>query len=344
MKKPDSRAEEFYGRIAARWLEAGELISQYASYHVRTCLTPYLKVYGQFSQVVEAVKRRQGKVFIEDINRNLAEYLNSEIVPDVYFRIGETIFHFLIDEFQDTSPIQWRNLFPLLENSLSQNGSAFVVGDTKQAIYGFRAADYTIMKSFESRNPFPSAAHSVQELEVNYRSLQRILDFNDKVFKDIVAKSGSYKDAGERSGLTDYVQKVREGRESAGYAEVTIFERDDESPPEREKIKEIVKELHERGYGYGDIAVLTQRNEDAVRATTWLNEEEIPFISYSSLDIRRRKITGEIVALLNFLSSPTDDLSFATFVLGDIFAATTAEQSSGDSAWQVQGIFLYTEE
>jgi ATP-dependent exoDNAse (exonuclease V) beta subunit len=136
--------------------------------------------------MIEVTKRRQGKIFIEDINRNLAEYLSAEMVPDVYFRIGETIFHFLIDEFQDTSPIQWRNLFPLLENSLSQQGSAFVVGDTKQAIYGFRDADYTIMKAFESRNPFPSAEYSVQELEVNYRSLQRILEFNDKVFKTLL--------------------------------------------------------------------------------------------------------------------------------------------------------------
>ena len=55
------------------------------------------------------------------------------------------------------------------------------------------------------------------------------------------------------------------------------------------------------------------------RVTSWLNEQGVDFISFSNLDIRRRKITGEIVALLNFLDSPTDDLSFATFVLGNIF-------------------------
>jgi hypothetical protein len=93
---------------------------------------------------------------------HLAGYLDSTVVPDVYFRIGETIFHFLIDEFQDTSPIQWRNLFPLIENSLSQGGSLFTVGDTKQAIYGFRNADYAIMKGLERNNPFPSAEHSVR--------------------------------------------------------------------------------------------------------------------------------------------------------------------------------------
>ncbi len=75
------------------------------------------------------------------------------MIPEVYFRLGETIFHYFIDEFQDTSPIQWRTLLPLIENSLSLGGSLFVVGDTKQAIHGFRQADYTIMRECESRNP-----------------------------------------------------------------------------------------------------------------------------------------------------------------------------------------------
>lgn len=330
VKKADGKEQEFYEQILGQWVVVGDLISQYAALHIRSCFTPYLRIYEQFSRMIEYTKRRQGKVFIEDINRNLAEYLNAEIVPDVYFRIGETVFHFLIDEFQDTSPIQWRNLFPLIENSLSQKGSAFVVGDTKQAIYGFRDADYTIMKTFETQNPFPSAQYAVQELKVNYRSLQSIIEFNGKVFKNIVANSDAYREAGGRSGLTDYIQNVREGLESPGYAEVAIFEKDAEDQPERKKIQALVHELHLRGYAYGDIAVLTQRNEDAVRATTWLNEEDIRFISYSSLDIRRRKITGEIVSLLNFLSSPTSDLSFATFVLGDIFTKTAAGDASSE--------------
>ncbi|MDH4231429.1 MAG: UvrD-helicase domain-containing protein, partial [Nitrospirota bacterium] len=340
VKKADSIAEDFYGQITGKWSEIADMIGLYTSFYVRSCFAPYLKVYEQFSRMIEVTKRRQGKVFIEDINRNLAEYLNREMVPDVYFRMGETIAHFLIDEFQDTSPVQWRNLFPLIENSLSQKGSAFVVGDTKQAIYGFRAADYTIMKTFESQSPFPSAEYAVRELEVNYRSLGKILGFNDKVFKEIVAKSDAYSEAGQRSGLTDFVQKVREGLDSQGYAEVTVFDRNDEEPPERVKIQELVKELRARGYGYRDIAILTQKNEHAVRITAWLNEEDIPFISYSSLDIRRRKITGEIVSLLNFLSSPTDDLSFASFVLGDIFAKTASAHMTGEATERFREFFI----
>ncbi len=339
-KKNQTDLQKSYDHILEIWTELGHLVSQLTSYHVHSYYMPYMKAYDVFGQVIETVKKQQGKVFIEDINWNLAGYLDSEIVPDVYFRLGETIFHFLIDEFQDTSPIQWKNLFPLIENSLSQKGSAFVVGDTKQAIYGFRHADFTIMKALEKQNPFPSALHRVQELDTNYRSFERILTFNEKVFRDIVANSEEYSKAGSMSGLTDYVQNVRAGHEKSGYVEVTILERDDEAPPERQKIQDIVCELLARGYTYGDIAILTQRNEDAVRTTSWLNERDIPFVSYSSLDIRRRKITGEIIALLRFLSSPTDDLSFTTFILGDLFSRTITESSSGIQREQLQDFCL----
>jgi ATP-dependent helicase/nuclease subunit A len=338
--KSQADSQAAYDRILTLWAEFGDMVRSYASFYVRTCYTPYLKVYQRFRDTIELTKKRMGKIFIEDVNRNLAEYLDNEIVPDVYFRLGDTIFHFLIDEFQDTSPIQWRNLFPLIENSLAQKGSAFVVGDTKQAIYGFRNADYTIMKSLESDNPFPSAKHIVQELGTNYRSLQKILEFNEKVFKDKVAASDIYAEAGGRSGLTSYMQRVKEGRDSPGYSEVITLERS-EDPAERRKIQQLVKELTTRGYRFEDIAILTQKNEDAVRVSAWLNEKNIPFISYSSLDIRKRKITGEIISLLNFLDSPTDDLSFASFLLGDIFMKTLTRYSPGIDRDRI-GEFLFT--
>jgi len=327
--KGNIRDQSSYDRIVMLWSDVEELIRQFTIIFVRSRCAPYIKAYQSFSRTVETIKRQQGKVFIEDINMHLAGYLDSAIVPDIYFRIGETIFHFLIDEFQDTSPIQWRNLFPLIENSLSQGGSLFTVGDTKQAIYGFRNADYTIMKGLERNNPFPSAEHIVRELSTNFRSKKRILEFNEMVFKEILVRNDEYGEAGQRSGLTEYIQKPREGEKEDGYVAVSLLERNDDEPPERVKIQELIEELKKRGYDYKDIAVLTQTNEDAVNATTWLNENDIPFISYSSLDVRRRKITGEIVALMNFLDAPTDDLSFGTFILGDVFTKAASKEYPG---------------
>ncbi|MGD0283043.1 MAG: 3'-5' exonuclease, partial [Dissulfurispiraceae bacterium] len=194
-----------------------------------------------------------------------------------------------------------------------------------------RNAYYTIMKGLEKTNPFPSALHAVRELDTNYRSRKRILEFNERVFKEKLAGNDEYREAGSGSGLTEYVQKPKEDKDGDGYVEVSIHERNDEGPAEREKIQELIGELRTRGYRYGDIAVLTQTNEDAVSATTWLNEREIPFISYSSLDVRRRKITGEIIALMNFLDSPTDDFSFGAFILGDVFTNTIAKDNPGDN-------------
>jgi len=99
----------------------------------------------------------------------------------------------------------------LIENSLAQGGSLFVVGDTKQAIYGFRDADYTIMRTCERHNPFLSARHEVLELETNYRSLPRILEFNEKVFKERAGESDAYRKAAEQSGLTGYTQRPKKG-------------------------------------------------------------------------------------------------------------------------------------
>ena len=87
--------------------------------------------------------------------------------------------------------------------------------------------------------------------------------------------------------------------------------------------------LTKRGYRFSDITILASKNDEVIRITTWLNSVQIPVLSYSSLDIRRRKIVGEIIALLEFLDSPVDDLAFATFLFGDIFRSALKEQREG---------------
>ncbi len=311
-----------YEKISKEWDLLGNHIRKYIEFYAATYYVPYLRTYEAFKDILEDVKKREGTVFIHDINKKLSDYLHQEIVPDVYFRIGETIYHYLIDEFQDTSPMQWTNLFPLIENSLSQGGSLFAVGDTKQAIYGFRNADYRIMKRLESKNPFSSALHSVKELEINYRSFEGIVDFSKTFFKQVIAHHDRYREPASRSGLVDYEQEVKEDHKGSGVAEVIRCEKREDEPAEKEKTQDLIKELIGRGYSYSDIAILAYRNEDVVNITAWLNEIDVPFVSYSSLDMRGRKLTAEIVALLSFLDSPPNDLSFAGFVLGEIFRRT----------------------
>lgn len=324
--KPRTQDEEasfarWEGEIAESLSRWNELLRQYILCSARMYYQPYLAAVGVMTNTLSRLKRQNGQVFIEDVNKILDEHLTAEDVPDIYFRLGNRIYHYLIDEFQDTSPIQWANLQPLIGNALAEPwGSLFVVGDTKQSIYSFRGADWQIMARLMNENTFPSAQPVKHELRTNWRSRQRILDFTREVFEEMVPRT-DYAEAAERSGLTHVAQAVRPGSEKQGYVEVALIDHEGAEDPERGQLIGIINDCIQRGYAWSDIAILTPNNADVIRVSGWLNDAKIEFLSYSSLDIRTRPVTGEILALLRFLDSPIDDLSFSSFLVGELFAA-----------------------
>jgi ATP-dependent helicase/nuclease subunit A len=279
-----------------------------------------------FRKNIEQSMRRTNQIYLADANRALSSYISQEIVPQVYFYLGEAIAHYLIDEFQDTSRVQWDALKPLLEESLSKRGSLFIVGDTKQSIYTFRYADWHIMKQIMETTVFPSAPPQVKDLAVNYRSRERIVEFSTTVFHEIVPAHYNT-EAPNASGLSTFKQEVQENNLGKGYAEVVSFEPNGELLPERTKLLDIIADCHKRGYEYGDITILTPKNSDVVEVSGWLNSAQIPFVSHSSLDIRSRRITGDLLALMRFLDSPIDDLVFASFILSKTFILILSTRS-----------------
>ena len=283
---------------------------------------PYAEALTLFSESIEAVKREQGRVDIGDVVKKLADYLRPGRVPEIYYSLSEYLRHYLLDEFQDTNPIQWENLEPLIRDALSKEASLFLVGDTKQSIYGFRGADWRIMKHLQEADVFPSAKKDLRYLKTNFRSFERILDFDKEVFKNIVPTK-VIKGAESSSGLSTDDALPKPDFRNKGYVELTVIPPDADPDnsgqrPQKQKLIEIVADCLTRGYRRSDITVLSPRNNDVIEVSGWLNEQHLPFVSHSSLDVRSRKITGEILALLQFLESPIDDLSFATFLLGDI--------------------------
>ncbi|HEY9593838.1 MAG TPA: UvrD-helicase domain-containing protein, partial [Spirochaetia bacterium] len=246
VKKPaakDAAGLAAWEAVGTAWAEAAEAKAAYTAAWGRSFFEPYLRFHESLSGTVERVKRSQGKVAIGDIGRELGRYIANDIVPDVYFRLGERIWHFLIDEFQDTSPVQWRALFPLVENSLAMGGSLFVVGDTKQAIYGFRQADFRIMKGLEEESPFASADRTLRELTTNRRSGAAVLDLVADVFRRAAPSLDAYREAARRSGLDSWTQVPAPGAR-AGRVGVEILARDDEDPPEKERLCALMEELH----------------------------------------------------------------------------------------------------
>ena len=353
--------------ILKEWAELADLVGEYAWLYAFSFFQPHLSVYQRVMELLEQHKKEQGIVFIEDLNKAVANYIHEGIVPDIYFRLGEKIYHYLIDEFQDTSPLQWANLRPLIENSLAEQGSLFIVGDTKQAIYGFREADYRIMKGLESgQEIFPSAPVEVRSLKRNYRSQPEILDFVTRIFPlnkstrggSLVGVPEEYFRIATESGLDDFECEpfprgedrqpgyvgleiladprsapppadgdLADQKDSASSSSGEAVSQENDEPPEKVRLINLIQELLARGYSPSEMAILTYRNNTVTEVASWLNEYKLPFIPFSSLDIRLRPCIREILALLRFLDFPPDNLSFATFLLGEILAKKLAKDN-----------------
>ncbi len=288
----------------------------------------YSKIYNAFKKYFKDASTRNNTIHIGEINKRLGDYINDENIPDIFFRLGNKLFHFLIDEFQDIGYVQWHNLIPLITEALSKGGSLFAVGDLKQAIYRFRGADYEIMRSLEQQmanNTPPLASISVdnriKSLAWNYRSGGNIVSYVENIFKNKQKLNAILDGLGDVAGFLTYKQKAIDKNRSHGYVQTIILEyknKDALSPLIREEIEKILEGLKER-YSYSDIAILARQKKEAQEIMGWLIEKGIPAISYDNPDIRERKVISELKYLLKFLETPVDDLSFATFIMGNIF-------------------------
>src|SRR5690606_20859612 len=129
---------------------------------------------------------------VSEFNSIISETISNQPAPFIYERIGEKYRHYFIDEFQDTSEMQWNNLLPLISNALQaetldgKKGTLMIVGDAKQAIYRWRGgkAEQFIELYKKDKNPFYISANT-QSLPVNYRSYDEIIDFNNRFFEHI---------------------------------------------------------------------------------------------------------------------------------------------------------------
>jgi len=288
----------------------------------------YVDLYKIFKEFF--VKNRYHSKFLSlsDITKELAFYIRKENIPEIYLKLSSDFQHFLIDEFQDTSLAQWNIFNPLIEEALSKRGSLFLIGDTKQAIYMFRNADYKIMNAFKNNkiNRYLNTAPLEKgvecfSLDINYRSDEKILDYVNSFFSSEKLKMYINENIGkDLTGLLNSRQKLYAKNKNSGYVETIVINKkeDNENNIFKEKFLEIIKDLVDR-FDLNDITILVRKNEEVEQVVSWLNEIMVPSASFSSLDIRKRKIISEIILLLQFLDNPEDNFSFNNFLLGDIF-------------------------
>ena len=147
-----------------------------------------------------------------------------------------------------------------------------------------------------------------------------------EVFRAAGGPDSAFRSEAAASGLATYRQEAVDPDRDPGYAEVTVLAREKEAAPELDRMLAVVRDLERRGYAWSDITVLAATNDHVVRAAARLAADGIDVLSSSNLDARARPVIAEVLALLAFLDSPPDDLAFAGFLCGSLFAASVARR------------------
>ena len=305
--------------------------------------------YNKFLQLlrgeVEVLKRKNRIIFMDDINLTVRKLLADMEVPEVFFKLGERIAHFLIDEFQDTSLLQWNNLKMLIENALSEGGSLFVVGDQKQMIYRFRGSEIGIMDRVIDRSTFPSVeseAFRIFRTNYNWRSRENIVEFNNEVFspqnlRNSLGKSDLHIEeivSIYEDGQQDIPPSLKELR-AGGFVNVIPLELDREDDHEEALKNEFMKVIGEvtGRRPLSDIVVLVRKHDEGERISGWLLEAGIPVISARSLDIRNNRLINNLIGFLKFLNMPIDNVSFSAAITGPAFLAASGLDAEALVKW-----------
>lgn len=271
-----------------------------------------LSLLNHLMKLAEELKAEQNILLISDFYKKIAEVIMDEKVPFLYERMGVRYEHFLLDEFQDTSRLQWINMVPLIHNSLAAGNTNLIVGDGKQAIYRWRNGEveqFTMLpnKIFNPENiaslhdaeELFQSSGEIKNLDKNYRSAPEIVHFNNTLF-NILAKNLS-------PGLVSIYETVKQipVKKHAGFVEV--FLKDKLTIDEQfGYIHENINRCLNAGWRWKDICVLVRRNDQGADVAAFLTNLGMKVISPDSLFISKDQQVKFIFNLMCSAAMPYD--------------------------------------
>jgi ATP-dependent exoDNAse (exonuclease V) beta subunit len=267
-----------------------------------------LAIINSINKALEEIKQNNNIRLNAEFNQIISDHLKGQPAAFIYEKLGEKFKHFFIDEMQDTSVLQWENMIPLIDNSLSQeNTSALLVGDAKQAIYRWRGgkAEQFISLSFEGNliknNPF-QIKKDIQNLDTNYRSYSEIIDFNNKFFTHISKyfKQESYQNLYKLGNRQKYNSKT------GGYVNLkfleeckNVEERDELFP---QNVYKTILDL-DNEFDRNEISILVRKKDQGIAIANFLSEKGIEIVSSETLLIKNNAKVDFIINLLYYLKN-----------------------------------------
>ncbi len=272
-------------------------------------ITP-LSLLNKVSQELNRIQDEQNILSIAEFNSIIHKEIQNQPAPFIYERLGEKYRHFFIDEFQDTSEMQWQNLIPLIGNALAgqdeygKQGSLMIVGDPKQSIYRWRGGKAEqFIEMAKNNSPFPHQETKLEHLAINYRSYSEVIEFNNRFFKLLSEK---FENEDYRKLYFENSHQETNNKKG-GYVNISFIknveDNYDEEPPEKsqlycEAVLETIHKVLDKGFTLAEIAILTRNKKAGTELANFLTQNNIDILSSETLMIAN---ATEVIFVLNTL-------------------------------------------
>ncbi|RKS00941.1 exodeoxyribonuclease V subunit beta [Flavobacterium sp. 102] len=310
------------------------LASIYATFEKKNFYEAFLKnitplsLLNTVSNELGKIQKEQNILSIAEFNKLINEQIQNQPAPFIYERLGEKYKNFFIDEFQDTSEMQWQNLIPLIDNALSsedlngEQGSLMIVGDPKQSIYRWRGGKAEqFIELVKGKNPFVNPDWKPFSLGTNYRSYSEIIDFNNKLFGFLSNEfaHADYKDLYQNHSHQKFNSKT------GGYVNISFVPKiDKETFDDEENLAKnelylqatlaTIEKVKQNGFRYKDIVILTRKKAHGTEVANYLTENGIPILSSESLLLGASSEVQGVIHILRYLKNSNDLQSKANFL------------------------------
>ncbi len=291
-----------------------------------------LGILGDVDKKIREYAAENNMMLISDTTELLNRIIEGNESPFIYEKVGLRINNYMIDEFQDTSGMQWQNFLPLVRDSLGSGNQNFIVGDVKQSIYRWRNSDWKLLDE-QLDQDFLTEGIDHETLDANWRSAYNVIAFNNAVFtlganllQDTYNSALSDTDDKRLTPFTTRIKKAygdlyqympdsRKG--NLGHVKVEFVDTDEYTWQDYvlEQLPLQIEELQDRGYSLKDIAILVRTKKEGADVANCLLEYKnqhpdsryrYDIISDEALFVSNSKSIKLIVALLKYLHNPLD--------------------------------------
>ena len=281
-----------------------------------------LRLLGSIEKKVRELNENNNRFLLSDTQQLLHALIEGSDSPFIFEKIGTQLEHVMIDEFQDTSTVQWQNFRVLLDEAMShEGGSNLIVGDVKQSIYRWRSGDWRLLNDIEQQ--FRQQQIETIPLKKNYRSERNVITFNNHFFSH--AAELEYQEQQElnpeeaeqlKRAYADVMQEIPEGREAAGEVCVTLLPAEDYQTTTLQQVADTISELTKRGVPQREIAILVRvNNQIPVIAQYFLEQmSEVKIVSDEAFRLDASVAVNLLVEALRLLTHPDDLLTQAAIV------------------------------